>query len=116
MPNHIVNNYSLKQKEERTEIAAFRLSQIEAETIKNKVSQTNIGKSEYLRRAALSIPIHSSTDYQMISELKRLGALMKHKYPKHSNWNDSEKREYWVLIEELNSLAKQLQDNIIKGK
>jgi hypothetical protein len=100
----------------KDERAAFRLSAAEAAILSKKLSQTNIGKSEYCRRAVLGVPIHSATDQQMVSELKRLGALMKHQYPKHSNWLDHEKRDYWQLMNQLNDLARKLQENILKGQ
>lgn len=100
----------------RDERAAFRLSAADASVLKVKLSQTSLGKSEFIRRAVLGVPIHSSTDQQMVSELKRLGALMKHQYPKHSNWLDHEKRDYWQLMNQLNELARKLQENILKGQ
>ena len=101
---------------QRQERAAFRLSSVESATLDKKISQTNLGKSEFVRRAALGVPIHSSTDQQMVAELKRLGALMKHQYPKHMNWTDVEKRDYWQLLTQLNELAAKLQNNILKGQ
>ncbi|GEM_PF-3912156 len=101
---------------QRGERAAFRLSTAEAAVLESKLNQTNIGKSEFVRRAVLGVPIHSATDHQMVSELKRLGSLMKHQYPKNSNWLDHEKRDYWQLMTRLNNLAQTLQDNILKGQ
>ena len=94
----------------------FRLAAKEVELLNAKVGQTKYGKSEFIRRAILGMPIHSATDHQMISELKRLGALMKHQYPKHSNWLDHEKKDYWQLMSRLNALASRLQENILKGE
>ncbi len=94
----------------------FRLAAKEVELLNAKVGQTRVGKSEFIRRAILGMPIHSATDHQMVSELKRLGALMKHQYPKHSNWLDHEKKDYWQLMSRLNALASRLQENILKGQ
>lgn len=94
----------------------FRVSSDESALITEKLSSTNIGKSEFIRRAVLGMPIHSATDHQMVAELKRLGALMKHQYPKNSNWLDHEKKDYWQLMTRLNDLARQLQENILKGQ
>lgn len=93
----------------------FRLTDKEVKQLNLRVEQTKYGKSEFIRRAILGMPIHSATDHQMISELKRLGALMKHQYPKHSNWADNEKKDYWQLMNRLNALASRLQENILKG-
>lgn len=62
------------------------------------------------------MPIHSATDHQMVSELKRLGAMMKHQYPKYTNWLDHEKKDYWQLMKRLNALANRLQENILKDE
>lgn len=102
--------------EHKKQKISFRLATKDVDALDAKLDQTNIGRSEFIRRAVFGVPIHSSTDQQMVSELKRLGALMKHQYPKHSNWTDPEKRAYWLLMEQLNSLAKNLQANILKGQ
>lgn len=102
-----------EQKDRRV---AFRFTTREIDELDQKLGRTPLGRSEFIRRAVLGVPIHSSTDQQMVSELKRLGALMKHQYPKHSNWTDPEKRSYWLLMEQLNGLAKNLQANILKGQ
>lgn len=94
----------------------FRIAPKEVDALNLKVSRTPLGKSEFIRRAVLGVPIHSSTDQKMVSELKRLGALMKHQYPKHSNWLDHEKRDYWQLMNQLNELARKLQESILKGQ
>lgn len=94
----------------------FRLNLADAAALDGRVAQTNAGRSEFIRRAILGVPIHSATDHQMISELKRLGGLMKHQYPKNSNWLDHEKKDYWQLMQRLNTLASQLQENILKGQ
>ncbi len=117
MPNQQINSANPVTPEiQRGERAAFRLSTAEAAILEAKLSQTNIGKSEFVRRAALGVQIHSATDHQMVSELKRLGALMKYQYPKHSNWLDHEKRDYWQLMTRLNNLAQTLQENILKAQ
>lgn len=102
--------------EHKKQKITFRLTDKEVEDIDLKLTRTPLVRSEFIRRAVLGTPIHSSTDQQMVSELKRLGALMKHQYPKHSNWTDPEKRSYWLLMEQLNNLAKNLQANILKGQ
>lgn len=101
---------------QRDEKITFRVSASESALIAEKLTQVNIGKSDFLRRAALGVPIHAATDHQMVAELKRLGALMKYQYPKNSNWLDHEKKDYWQLMTQLNDLARQLQENILKGQ
>lgn len=106
----------MTEQVQRDDKITFRVSSAESALIEEKLTQVSIGKSEFIRRAVLSVPIHSATDHQMISELKRLGALMKYQYPKNSNWADHEKKDYWQLLTRLNTLASQLQENILKGQ
>ena len=65
---------------------------------------------------AIGIDLNKEYCEHTVSELKRLGALMKHQYPKHSNWLDHEKRDYWQLMNQLNDLARKLQESILKGQ
>ncbi len=55
------------------------------------------------------MPISSKTDEEMVRELKRLGALMKHLYPKHSNWTSLEKEKYWTVMNQIVRLADQVR-------
>lgn len=105
-----------EKKSQRNARITVRLSSDEMSAMLDKISKTNIGKSEFVRRSVLGAPVHSATDHQMIAELKRLGGLMKHQYPKNSNWADHEKKDYWQLMTRLNALASQLQENILKGQ
>lgn len=101
--------------EQRDQRISFRLTQNDVDALDLKVSQTPLGRSEFLRSAALGVLIHSSADWEMVDELKLLSGLMMSQYPSHSNWLDHEKRDYWQLMNRLKELACYLQDNISKG-
>ncbi|MGA7178772.1 MAG: hypothetical protein WBX11_04180 [Thiobacillaceae bacterium] len=51
-------------------------------------------------------------DREMVGELRRLGAMLKHFYPRTANWTGEEKRRYWAGHEQMIRLAKLLQDRI----
>ena len=54
--------------------------------------------SEFFRVAAAGKVIAPLADKNAATELRRLGAMLKHLYPKESNWTASEKRQYWAAM------------------
>ncbi len=76
--------------------------------IAENAGRANRFLSDYLRRIALGHRVRSVVDTQMVGELRRLGALLKHCYPKESNWTLEEKRRYWAGYERLMALATEL--------
>jgi Mobilization protein NikA len=93
----------------------FRCSEIERQTISDKASDAALTLSEFVRRAALGRRIVSITDGEMVGELRRLGAMLKHFYPKTTSWTVEEKRRYWSGHEQLIALARSIE-NRIKGE
>ncbi|MHB1954476.1 MAG: plasmid mobilization protein [Sulfobacillus sp.] len=65
--------------------------------------------SDYLRWIALGHRVCSVVDLQMVGELRRLGALLKHRYPQAAYWTPEEKRRYWAGYEQLMDLAVRLE-------
>ena len=106
---------SQPEEDQKIRMVSFRITERELKTIQARAGKTGLGRSEYIRRAVLGNPIASKTDQEMVRELKRLGALMKHQYPKHSNWTSQEKEKYWTLMNQVTRLATSLK-TIIKGK
>ena len=64
--------------------------------------------SEFFRVAAAGKVIAPLADKNAATELRRLGAMLKHLYPKESNWTASEKRQYWSAMHTLLGVAKNL--------
>ncbi len=64
--------------------------------------------SEFFRVAAAGKVIAPLADKNAATELRRLGAMLKHLYPKESNWTASEKRQYWAAMHTLLGVAKAL--------
>jgi hypothetical protein len=99
----------------RCQWISFRISTQDRDLLNALARQSGLRRAEFIRRAALSAPIASKTDAEMVRELKRLGAMLKHLYPKHSNWTSSEKERYWTAMNQITRLAAKLQTAIKKG-
>ena len=107
----------LKSADElRKGIVAFRLLESERLFLDERVARTNLSKSEFIRRASLGISIQSITDTNMVFELKRLGAMLKHLYPKYSNWSLEDKERYWTTMNNLIALSNSLKEKINKAR
>ena len=65
--------------------------------------------SAFLRRVALGRVVPSIVDQAMVGELRRVGALLKHLYPKESTWTTDEKRRWWATRETLMALAARIE-------
>ncbi len=99
----------------RNQLIGFRVSPQERAKLRLLAKQAGWGNSEFIRRAALSVPISARTDAEMVRELRRLGAMLKHLYPKNSNWTSAEKEKYWTIMNQIIALAAKLQAAIKKG-
>lgn len=62
----------------------------EAEAIKDKALDSGVSVSEFLRCAALGRRTRSTTDSQIINELRRLGGLQKHLFTESGGQNSKE--------------------------
>jgi len=99
----------------RNQLIGFRVSTQERAKLHSRAEQAGLEISEFIRRTALSVPITSRTDPEMVRELRRLGAMLKHLYPKNSNWSSAEKERYWTAMNQITGLAMKLQATIKKG-
>ncbi|MHB8414664.1 MAG: plasmid mobilization protein [Acidiferrobacteraceae bacterium] len=81
--------------------------------IAENAAKANQFLSDYLRRIALGHRVRSVVDTQMVGELRRLGALLKHRYPQAAYWTPEEKRRYWAGYEALMALATKLEEVIV---
>lgn len=71
--------------------------------------------SEFFRVAAAGKVIAPLADKNAATELRRLGAMLKHLYPKESNWTVGEKRQYWAAMHTLLGVAKNLDGKGFKS-
>ncbi|MHB8413794.1 MAG: plasmid mobilization protein [Acidiferrobacteraceae bacterium] len=88
---------------------SFRCSSDCQARIRAKADQAGLTVSEFIRRVVLNRAIPAIADQELVGQLKRVGALLKHCYPKTSNWTLDEKRRYWAGYEALMALAEQLK-------
>lgn len=84
--------------------------------VREKAEAAGLTVSEFMRRAALGRRMACVVDVRMVGELRRLGAMLKHRYPKDSNWSLEEKREYWVAMERIMALADKLDEVVSKKR
>ncbi|MHB1528586.1 MAG: plasmid mobilization protein [Acidiferrobacteraceae bacterium] len=91
---------------------SFRCNPTCQAQIRAKADQAGLTVSEFIRRVVQNRAIPAIADQELVGQLKRVGALLKHRYPKDSNWTTEEKRRYWVAYEELMALAGKLSEAI----
>jgi hypothetical protein len=91
-------------------IVKARISHDDLERIRNNADTCGLTVSEYIRRAALEKKLAPITDGQAVGELRHVAAMLKHLYPKSSNWTNAEKRKYWDGFEHLLAIAKSIED------
>lgn len=77
--------------------------------IQEKAEAAGLPMSELIRRAVDGRRLSCVVDRRMVGELRRLGAMLKHRYPKDSNWSPEEKRDYWAAMERIMELASELE-------
>ena len=82
--------------------------------VRAKADQAGLTVSEFIRRVVQNRAIPAIADQELVGQLKRVGALLKHCYPKAANWTLEEKRRYWAGYEALMALAAQLQAAIAR--
>ena len=91
-------------------IVKARISHDDLERIRSNANACGLTLSEYIRRAALEKKLAPITDGQAVGELRHVAAMLKHLYPKSSNWTNAEKRKYWDGFEHLLAIAKNIKD------
>jgi hypothetical protein len=81
-------------------------------TVVQRAKACGLNTSEFIRRAAMRRQIRSLTDAAAIAELRRLGGLLRHLYPKNANWTPEEKKRYWAGYEKLLGAAKRIEERL----
>lgn len=65
-------------KDNRTALVSIRFKPEEKAAAEALAGEAGLTLSEFTRRRALGLRVHSKADAQMINELRRLGGLVKH--------------------------------------
>lgn len=106
------------KKETLDKTLKFRLSASEFEEIKLLSKAAGKPISAYLRLCALNKNFHSSIPSRVVStvdsqaafEIRKIGALIKSRYPKDDkSWTNEEKRQYWMALNELLAISRTLE-------
>ncbi|MHB1530049.1 MAG: plasmid mobilization protein [Acidiferrobacteraceae bacterium] len=97
----------------RRRVIKVYVDEADYQQIADNAAKANRFLSDYLRRIALGHRVRSVVDAQMVGELRRLGALLKHRYPQAAYWTPEEKRRYWAGYEQLMALATRLEELIV---
>lgn len=104
-----MKNQSIRNlKQTKFKRITVRFTEVEIAAIYKNALVAGLPPSTLIRRQALSHPIPSKTDQQTVIELRRLGAMLKHLYPKESNWSQAEKQRYWAALNTLIGCARHL--------
>lgn len=95
-------------KKNKVKRVTVRFTEAAVAAIVKTSAKAGLAPSAFLRNCALGLPVPSKTDQQTAAELRRIGSMLKHLYPKNSNWTASEKRQYWSAMHTLLGVAKNL--------
>lgn len=85
-----------------------RVSPEEREAFGKRSRDLGISVSDLIRQAAFGTVTVRALDSDAAYELRRIGAMLKHLYPRDANWSNDEKRRYWHAMDTLLSYAGQL--------
>ena len=93
----------------RTRFGKVRWTVDEYAEVTLRAEKVGMTVSSYIRHVALGRKLVPLVDLLWIAELRRIGGLLRHRYPqvKLSNWTVQEKEKYWQTRDELLELARQ---------
>jgi len=103
----------------RTRFGKVRWTVDEYAEIVERAKEVDMTVSSYIRQAALQKQIVPRVDLLWIGELRRIGGLLRHRYPQvkaSPNWTAPEKQKYWQTRDELLKFARQATQAIIGRK
>uniref|UniRef100_E6PP72 Mobilization protein MobB n=1 Tax=mine drainage metagenome TaxID=410659 RepID=E6PP72_9ZZZZ len=87
----------------------IRWARDDYQAVVHKAQACGLTLSAFIRRATMGRRITTLTDQTAIAELRRLGGLLKHLYPKQAHWTAQEKKRYWAGYEQLLEVAKAIE-------
>lgn len=111
----IFQNTGRTKKNQKTKRITIRLTEKLWLHVQDGCLKSGLSFSAFLRKQLDGAPLVAQADLDAARELRRLGAMLKHLYPKESNWSAAEKRQYWVAMHTLLGAAKKL-DGRTPGK
>jgi hypothetical protein len=90
----------------------IRCSEQEHRQIQERAAEARMTVSEYVRRATTSRQVVAKDATAVVSELRRIGALIKHHYPKVKDWPDADKKRYWQTRDQFLAYASQIASRL----
>jgi hypothetical protein len=102
----------------RTRFGKVRWTAGEYAELVERAKDVGLTVSSYIRHVALGKKPVPAVDLLWIAELRRIGGLLRHRYPqvKSSNWTAQEKQKYWQTREELLQFADQVTRKVMGKK
>ena len=95
-------------KKNKVKRVTVRFTESEMASIAKNAAAAHLSLATIIRKGVLGLPIVSRVDQHAIVELRRLGSMLKHLYPKEANWTVAEKRQYWKAMHTILGVAKDL--------
>ena len=94
----------------RTRFGKVRWTVDEYAELVERAEKVGMTVSSYIRHVSLGKKLVPLVDLMWIGELRRIGGLLRHRYPQvkaSPNWTAQEKEKYWQTREELLEFARQ---------
>jgi NurA-like 5'-3' nuclease len=93
----------------------FRVTEQEAQAIRERAASAGMQVSAYLREIAIGGEVkvaksRISAPSPEAFELRRIGAMLKALYPKDANWSSEEKKRWWNTMSLLIGLAQRIEE------
>lgn len=98
-----------KSKPKQIKRVEIRWDPDDYHVVEERAGLCDLNISEFIRRATMARKVTPSVDHHAIAELRRLGGLLKHLYPKNTNWTSEEKKRYWSGYEQLLETANRIE-------
>ena len=93
---------SKKRVEIRWDADGYRL-------VRESAQACDLSVSEFVRRCAMGLKILTTADKTAVGEIRKIAGMLRHYYPKNSNWTTDEKRRYWAGYEKLVGIADRIE-------
>lgn len=78
-------------------------------TVRDTAQSCDLSVSEFVRRCAMGLKILTKADKTAVGEIRKIAGMIRHYYPKNSNWTTEEKRRYWAGYEKLVGIADRIE-------
>jgi len=93
----------LNDTEKKADRLTVRFRSGELKELENQAEISGLSVSEFIRKRALKMRITAITDLKMLSELRRIGGLIKHLFNESNGFH--QKKTLALLLNELHAAA-----------